>query len=123
MFRVCNAFLSGHLLGKGLPLGSLVCDVLGFFCVTFPYGVLGQVWYLIVSIPDLCHHTNFGYISRPDIAIFIILIKIRDFIEFSFRTNIFSSLFTQKQLFCLFDLVLNVPSTIFYIKRGRVFVG
>ena len=27
------------------------CD--GVF-VTFPYGVLGQVWYLIVSIPDLC---------------------------------------------------------------------
>ena len=27
-----------------------------FSCVvvTFPYGVLGQVWYLIVSIPDLC---------------------------------------------------------------------
>ena len=22
--------------------------------VTFPYSVLGQVWYLIVSIPDLC---------------------------------------------------------------------
>ena len=22
--------------------------------VTFPYGVLGQVWYLIKSIPDLC---------------------------------------------------------------------
>ena len=22
--------------------------------VTFPYGVLGQVWYLIVSITDLC---------------------------------------------------------------------
>ena len=22
--------------------------------VTFPYGILGQVWYLIVSIPDLC---------------------------------------------------------------------
>ena len=21
--------------------------------VTFPYGILGQVWYLIVSIPDL----------------------------------------------------------------------
>ena len=28
-----------------------------FSCVfvTFPCGVLGQVWYLIVSIPDLCH--------------------------------------------------------------------
>ena len=27
-----------------------------FSCVlvTFPYGVLGQVWYLIVSIPDRC---------------------------------------------------------------------
>ena len=26
-----------------------------FYCifVTFPYGVLGQVWYLIVSVPDL----------------------------------------------------------------------
>ena len=27
-----------------------------FCCVliTFPYGVLGQVWYLIVSMPDRC---------------------------------------------------------------------
>ena len=41
------------LLGRGYPLGSLVCDV--FWCfVTFPYGVLGQVWYLIVWIHDLC---------------------------------------------------------------------
>ena len=26
------------------------------YCVfaTFPCGVLGQVWYLIVSIPDIC---------------------------------------------------------------------
>ena len=23
--------------------------------VTFPFGVQGQVWFLIVSIPDLCH--------------------------------------------------------------------
>ena len=31
----------------------VVCDV--FLCfVTFPYGVLGQVWYLIIWIPDLC---------------------------------------------------------------------
>ena len=28
-----------------------------FNCVfaTFPCGILGQVWYLIVSIPNLCH--------------------------------------------------------------------
>ena len=50
---VCYAFVSvwlfvpcGHLLGKGLPLGSRL------WCSTI--GNLGQVWYLIVSIPDLC---------------------------------------------------------------------
>ena len=43
----------GHLLGKGWPLGCLVCDVFLFFFVTFPYGVLDQVWYLTVSIPDI----------------------------------------------------------------------
>ena len=33
---------------------ALVCDVYCGF-VTFPYVILGQeVWYLIVSIPDLC---------------------------------------------------------------------
>ena len=43
----------GQLLGKGQPLGSPVCDVSCVF-VTFPCGVLCQVWYLIVSMPDLC---------------------------------------------------------------------
>ena len=27
--------------------------------VTFPCGILGQVWCLIVLIPDLCHHITF----------------------------------------------------------------
>ena len=27
--------------------------------VTFPNGILGQVWYLIVLIPDLCHLSYF----------------------------------------------------------------
>ena len=44
----------GHLLGKDLPLGSLVCVVFLCVFVTFSYGFLGQVWYLILSIPDLC---------------------------------------------------------------------
>ena len=30
---------------------ALACDVKLCF-VTFPYGILGQVWYLFVSIPD-----------------------------------------------------------------------
>ena len=41
----CNSLQPcDHLLRKGLPLGSLVCNVF----VSFPCGVLGQV------IPDLC---------------------------------------------------------------------
>ena len=33
-----------------------------FHCVfvTFLYGFLGQVWYLVVSIPDLCLLTHFN---------------------------------------------------------------
>ena len=31
---------------------ALVCGVLLWVCY-FPIGILGQVWYLIVSIPDL----------------------------------------------------------------------
>ena len=63
LFVICDSCLSCylisslqpccHLLGNCWPLGSLVCDV--FFCfVTFPCGVLGQVWYLIVLILDIC---------------------------------------------------------------------
>ena len=39
--------------GKGLTswLLFLICACL---FVTFPCDILGQVWYLIVSIPDLC---------------------------------------------------------------------
>ena len=32
---------------------ALVCDAYCEF-VIFPFGILGQVWYLIVSIPDPC---------------------------------------------------------------------
>ena len=48
----------GHLLGKGWPLGSLVCGVLLCFD-TFPCVVLGRVWYLVESISDPCLHTYF----------------------------------------------------------------
>ena len=38
---------------------ALVCGVLLWVCY-FPIGILGQVWYLIVSIPDLCTLTYFA---------------------------------------------------------------
>ena len=37
---------------------TLVGDVYCIF-VTFPCGIVGQVWYLIVSFPDLCHLSYF----------------------------------------------------------------
>ena len=51
--RVCLYVLCGHLLGKGWPLGSRLWCLL--WVCHFPIGILGQVWYLIVSIPDLCN--------------------------------------------------------------------
>ena len=39
---------------QSADLVALLCDV-NCVVVTFPCGILGQVWYLIVSIPDLCH--------------------------------------------------------------------
>ena len=49
--------LCGHLLGKGWPLGSRLWCLL--WVCHFPIGILGQVWYLIVSIPDLCNLITF----------------------------------------------------------------
>ena len=54
---VCLYVLCGHLLGKGWPLGSHLWCLLWVY--RFPIGILGQVWYLIVSIPDLCTLTYF----------------------------------------------------------------
>ena len=52
--------------GKGLT-SWLSFVVLNCVVVTFPFGILGQVWYLIVSIPDIfplsyCMHST-TYIS------------------------------------------------------------
>ena len=40
--------------GKGLPSWLL------FVVCHFPIGILGQLWYLIVSIPDICTLTYFS---------------------------------------------------------------
>ena len=56
--RVCLYVLRGHLLGKGWPLGSRLWCLL--WVCHFPIGILGQVWYLIVLIPDLCKLTYFN---------------------------------------------------------------
>ena len=65
MSCVCHAFASVHCClvvtcWKRADLLALVCVFNSVF-VTFPCGILGQVWYLIVSIPDLCHISYFKY--------------------------------------------------------------
>ena len=53
-----HAFASVHccLVATCLERADLVALVGDVYCifVTFPCGILGQVWYLIVSFPDLC---------------------------------------------------------------------
>ena len=42
MLSFCSLQPCGHLLRKGLPLDSIVCDI--FLCYfTFPFGALGQL--------------------------------------------------------------------------------
>ena len=58
MSCVCHAFVSVHcclvvICWERADLLALVGDVYYNF-VTFPCGILGQAWYLIVSFPDLC---------------------------------------------------------------------
>ena len=44
--------------GRGLT-SWLLFVMFNCVFVTFPCGILGQVWYLIVPIPDLCHLSYF----------------------------------------------------------------
>ena len=46
--------------GKKAELLALVCDVYCDF-VNFPFGTLGQVWYLIVLIPGPCCLSYFKF--------------------------------------------------------------
>ena len=65
MFHVCHAFLSVHcsLVVTCWERDSLLALLYVMFScafVTFQCGVLGQVWYLIVSLPGLCLLTYFN---------------------------------------------------------------
>ena len=56
LYCVWHAFASAHccLVVTFWESADLLAPVCGVVIVTFPFGILGQVWYLIVSIPDLC---------------------------------------------------------------------
>ena len=52
---VSGLFIAALWSPEGKGLTSCLLFIM-FLCdfVTFPFGILGQVWYLIVSIPDTC---------------------------------------------------------------------
>ena len=58
LYCVCHAFASAHccLVVTCWERADLLALECGLTCVvdTFPFGILGQVWYLIVLITDLC---------------------------------------------------------------------
>ena len=68
MSCICHAFMSVHCClvvtrRERADLLALVCDVYCDF-VSFPFGILGQVWFLVVSIPDPCclsYFKSIGY--------------------------------------------------------------
>ena len=68
---VCHAFASVHCYlvvtcWERADFLALVCDVYSDF-VNFPCGILGQVWYLIVLFPDLCHLSYFKTNLSPSV--------------------------------------------------------
>ena len=68
MSSVCHAFESVHCClvvtcRERADLLALVCDVYCDFG-TFPFCILGQVWYLIVSIPDPCCLSYFAHMLQ-----------------------------------------------------------
>ena len=67
---LCHAFASVYCCRvvtcwESSDLMTLVCDVKLCF-VTFPCGILGQAWYLIVSLHDLCRHSYFDIFYLPN---------------------------------------------------------
>ena len=61
MFCVlCFLFIAAMWSREGADFVALVGDIYCIF-VTFPCGILGQVWYLIVSFPDRCLLSYFVY--------------------------------------------------------------
>ena len=74
MSCVCHAFAPVHCClvvtwRERADLLALVCDVY-FDFVTFPFGILGQVWHLIVSIPDPCCLSYFELLISTNFIVF-----------------------------------------------------
>ena len=115
MSCVCHAFASVHCClvvscWKRVDLLALACDLYCDF-VPFLCGILGHVWYFIVSIPDLCQ-LSYYYIrtatlkeavSHVLLVIFYFLLTAKKGLTFS---NIICYNELNKSVFALYIIVL-----------------
>ena len=88
-FPVCFFAALWSPFGKRTDLLALLYVMPSCVFVTFPYGVLGQVWYLIVSIPDLFHLSYL--ISLPTSTLYTIIMPFYAF-EISYILKVFKTL-------------------------------
>ena len=76
---ISHAFASVHccLVVTCRERADLLAFVGDFYCifVTFPCGILGQVWYLIISFADLCRLSYLVYKFKRIVVSIILLIK------------------------------------------------
>ena len=96
MFRVCHAVLSVHCslvinCWERTNLLALLYVIFSCVFVTFPCGVLGQVWCLIVSIHDIC---LLPYLDDKDTNILLRMCVYLTEFETVFRGLIFWRLLT-----------------------------
>ena len=92
---LCNIVVSLHCLCLAAlrsPADLLALLVVMFYCVlsTFPYGVLVQVWYLIVSVPDLCLLPYLAEIIRYVSPVCSDLVSVSDLCLLSYFAEIFN---------------------------------
>ena len=60
---VLSVLRGGPKKSPALSFNALIIPILRIVCTSsFHYSFPGQVWYLIVSIPDLCTLTYFGHV-------------------------------------------------------------
>ena len=74
--------------GKGLTfrLSFVMCNCV---FVTFPCGILGQVWYLILSIPDLCPLSYFDKVPHK---------RLKNTLGFGIRGKVYSWIIDYSQI-------------------------
>ena len=105
--------------GKGLTSGfsCMFCSVFD----TFPFGVPGQVWDLIVLIPDLYFPLYFPFGMKGIQCLFFVSLWFSVIHKFCYLAYLLCSYKAKCELHAadmkstLFDLILYVPSTIFQL--------